>query len=258
MHAIFAVIPILVFQFDECRFSAPREATVDVLDAVQVFVSAGAGSLRVEGKPGLRQVRIRGTACASDRGLLDEIELTARRVGNEIRVFANDQDLELRSREYARLDVIIEVPAGMAASIEDGSGDAELSGLGSLRIEDGSGGLTIQDIGGNVTIEDGSGRVHVTNVRGDVSVEDGSGEIQLADIEGSVDIRDGSGEIVLARVAHNVLISDSSGDIEIDVVGGNLTVRHDSNGDIDHQGVRGIVRLPAGRDHSRSRLWLFR
>ena len=50
MHAIFAVIPILAFQFDECRYSAPREATVDAAEAVQLLVEAGAGNLKIEGK----------------------------------------------------------------------------------------------------------------------------------------------------------------------------------------------------------------
>ncbi|MGH7459610.1 MAG: DUF4097 family beta strand repeat-containing protein [Longimicrobiales bacterium] len=256
MHAIFAVIPILSFQFDECRFSAPREAVVDVADAVQLVINAGAGNLKVEGKAGLRQARIRGTACASDRSLLDEIELSANRVGNEIRINVNDQDLELRSREYARLNVVIEVPEGMAANIEDGSGDAEFSGLGALQLEDGSGDIVIHDISGAVSITDGSGFVELKNVQGDVTVEDGSGQLELTDIDGTLDLRDGSGEILVARVIRNVLISDSSGDIEVDVVGGNLTVRTDTNGDIDYRGVRGQVRVPAGREHTKSRFRL--
>ena len=256
MHAIFAVIPILAFQFDECRYSAPREATVDAAEAVQILVEAGAGNLKIEGKPGLRQARIRGTACASDRSLLEEIELTARRVGNEIRIAANTQDLELRNREYARLNVTIEVPEGIAANIEDGSGETELSGLGAVDLQDGSGTITVQHLSGSLSISDGSGGIQVHDVRGDVTIEDGSGEIDLSDIDGTVDLRDGSGEILVSRVVRNVLISDSSGDIEVDIVGGNLTVRNDSTGDIDYSGVRGQVRVPPNREHSRSRFRL--
>src|SRR5262245_20414603 len=120
MLVLWALIPLLSLQ-EECRFSAPREATVDASAAAQVVISAGAGSLKVIGRPGLNQVRIRGTACASDRDLLEGIRLTATRSGNVVRVRSSDDDLDLRNREYARLDVVIEVPEAIAADINDGS-----------------------------------------------------------------------------------------------------------------------------------------
>ena len=259
MHAMIAVIPILTFQFEECRFTALREATVEAVDVARVQVIAGAGTLRIEGKPGLRQARIRGTACASDKALLEDIELTTRRDGNDLVVFANDRDLELRNREYARLNVVIEVPEFIAAAIADSSGDIELAGLGSVDVKDGSGDISARGIRGNVTIEDNSGSIKLSDVNGDVSVEDGTGEIQLADVAGAVDIRDGSGSILLQRVSRSAAITDGSGDIDVDGVGGNLTVRSDGSGDIDYRAVRGTIRLPAnGRDYHKSRLRLFR
>ncbi|MGH7469319.1 MAG: hypothetical protein ACRENP_15310 [Longimicrobiales bacterium] len=258
MHAIFAVIPILTFQLEECRFHAPRETVLEVATATRLLVNAGAGSLRVEGKPGLRQIRIRGIACASDRALLDEIELSAQRLGNDMRVLANDRDLELRNREYARLNLIVEVPEGMAASINDGSGELELIALGTLDIIDGSGDITIRDIDGSVQIEDRAGLIRLSAVRGDVNVDDTTGEIDLADVIGTVDVRDGSGVVKLLRVGRHALISDGSGDIEIDGVGGDLTIRSDSNGGMDYRAVRGNVRVPLNRDYQRYKLWPFR
>ena len=259
MHAMMAVIPILTFQFEECRFTAPFEATVEALDLARVQISAGAGHLRIEGKPGLRQARIRGTACASDKTLLEAIDLSARRFGSDMLIQANDRDLELRNREYARLNLVIEVPEFVAVAIADGMGDIELSGLGPLDIKDGSGDLTAHDIRGNVTVDDNTGFIKLSNVQGDVRVEDGTGEITLADVNGTVDVRDGAGQILLQRVSQHAAISDGSGDIEVDGVGGNLTVRVDGNGDIEYRAVRGSVKLPPNaREYQRSRLWLFR
>jgi hypothetical protein len=246
MHVLIAAIPIL-FQIGECRHSATREANVDAAAATRIFVSAGAGSLRVEGKPGLRQARLKGTACASDRSLLPEIELTAGRIGGDIRVHANDQNLELGNREYARLDLVIEVPEGLAARIEDGSGDLGLSGLGAVSVIDGSGSIIADDILGSLDIEDGSGELIISGVRGDVTIADGSGEIDVHDVQGRVDIRDSSGEVKVTKVARDVLISDSSGGIEVDDVGGAFTVRNDSSGDIEHRGVKGGVRVPPSK-----------
>ncbi len=244
MHIILAVIPILTFQFDECRYTATREATVDAAAASRLSVSAGSGRLRVEGKPGLRQARLRGTACASDRALLEEIQLSATRSGGEVRVHANDDDKDLRNREYARLDLVIEVPENLATEIEDSSGDIEVFGLGPLQIIDGSGGIMADDIRGSLTIEDGSGEIKVTGVRGDVKIQDGSGEIDVFDVSGTVDIRDGSGEIMASKITRDLFISDSSGSIEVDDVGGAFTVRNDSSGAVDYRGVRGTVRVP--------------
>lgn len=248
MRLILAVIPMLSLQFPECRFSAPREAVLDAVDAASISVSAGAGSMRVEGRAGLRQARIRGTACASDRDLLDEIRLTASRVGAELRIHVNDEDLDLRSRQYARLDVVIEVPENIAAEIEDGSGELDVAGVGDLTIIDGSGEITLDDITGNVEIEDGSGEIRVNSVRGGLRIEDGSGEIELFDVGGPVVIHDGSGDVTVTKVARDLTISDSSGSIEIDEVGGNFTVRSDSSGDIDFRRVNGTVSVPRTRD----------
>jgi DUF4097 and DUF4098 domain-containing protein YvlB len=246
MLALWALIPLLSLQ-EECRYSAPREATVEAAGAAQVVIDAGAGSLKVIGRAGLRQIRIHGTACASDRDLLEEIRLSANRSGSSIQIHSADEDLNLRNREYARLDVVIEVPEALAADITDGSGGIEVSNLGDLRIEDGSGEIEGRDLMGRVDITDGSGEIRLSSVRGDVIIEDGSGEIELTDVDGSVDLRDGSGEIVLSRIGRNVSISDSSGDIDVDVVAGTLTVRNDSSGGIHYSAVRGAVRVPPDR-----------
>ncbi len=246
MLALWALIPLLSFQ-EECRFSAPREATLDAASAAEVVIEAGAGSLKVIGRTGLRQVRVRGMACASDRDLLEEVRLSATRSGNSIHVKSADDDLDLRNREYARIDVVIEVPEGMPADINDGSGGIELSGLGDVRLDDGSGEIDGHELAGRVEIHDGSGEIRLTGVRGDVIIEDGSGEIELADVDGSIDIEDGSGEIVLSRVGRNVSIADSSGSIDVDNVAGSFTVRNDSSGDIHYSAVKGAVRVPPER-----------
>jgi hypothetical protein len=232
---------------------------LDAASAVHLYVNAGPGHLRVEGKPGLRHARIRGTACASQRNYLDLIKLTTTRQGDNIQISSNEQDLKLRGRAYARLHLVIEVPENLAASIDHGSGELNLSGTGPLQVKDGPGNITIHDINGGVSVEDDAGGLRLTLVRGDANIKDTAGEIALTDVGGSVDIRDGAGVITLKGVTHHVQISDAAGDIEVNDVGGDFTVRSDTNGHIDWNGVRGAVRIPASqRPYARSRLWLFR
>jgi len=232
-------------QSRDCRYSAERSATVNAAGARLLDVDAGAGGLRIEGKPGLTEVRIRGHACASDEDLLDDIKLEARREGDRVVVKANKQDHNNWhfGNHIATLDVVMEVPAGMTTTIDDGSGELYVSGLGNTDIDDGSGEIEGHDLGA-VHLDDGSGGITLTDIRGAVEIEDGSGEIELRNIGGAIDIDDGSGEINVRGARNNVRVSDSSGNISVIDVAGDFIVRDDGSGDIDYENVRGRVDIP--------------
>jgi DUF4097 and DUF4098 domain-containing protein YvlB len=231
---------------DDCRHEAERAANVDVGGARLLELDAGSGSLKIVGKTGLNRVVIRGRACASDEDLLDDIKLEARRDGNSIVVRANvrdDNNFSFRGREYARLDVVMEVPAGMAANIDDGSGSIELSHLGAVDLDDGSGEIIADDIA-SIRIDDGSGEIELDGVHGRVDIKDGSGEITLRNVEGAVEIDDGSGEINVRVAKSSIRISDSSGSISVVDVSGDFVVEEDGSGGIDYDNVRGRVDIP--------------
>jgi hypothetical protein len=214
---------------DPCRYEAERSANLEAGGSDRLVLIARAGSLRVEGRSGLTRVQVRGHACASSEDLLEQLQLESGRTGGVVRVEVpeiDDDDWNVGRERYARLDLVIEVPEGMAAEVEDGSGEAVLRGLGRLRIVDGSGELTIEDVAGDLDIEDGSGEITIRGVQGDVTVDDGSGEVDVARVTGSVRIADGSGSIT------------------VDDVSGDLTVRDDGSGSIRHSGVRGRVDVP--------------
>jgi hypothetical protein len=234
---------------DDCRFEANRSGSVSASGARQLIVEAGSGRLRVEGRPGLSEVRVRGRACASSQELLDQLDFDVDGGAGAVRVIMRDVEMDNwnASRRYARLDLVLEVPAGIEAEIQDGSGPVELAALGATHLVDGSGSILIEDIRGLLEIEDGSGEVTVRNVEGDVVVEDGSGEIDVTDVRGSTTIRDGSGEINVRGVGRNVRISDSSGGIEVDDVRGDFVVSNDSSGGISHRGVSGSIDIPRPR-----------
>src|SRR5688572_14718772 len=64
-------------------YDAPRNATVNAAGATVLKVDARAGQLRVTGIAGITEVRVRGTARASGRGMLEDIKLEAQRNGSE-------------------------------------------------------------------------------------------------------------------------------------------------------------------------------
>ena len=219
---------------DDDGFSAPRDATGDARGARAVEIEALAGSLRVVGVAGLTEVRVRGRARASRRERLDEIRLEARRQGDAVVVRADiperDDDRGWRGNDDWRLlDLVVEVPRGLAARIEDGSGAVEVRGVGALTLRDGSGGIEVDDVA-SADVEDGSGSLRVRNVRGDLRVRDGSGSVEAERVGGSFTVeRDGSGGIDARDVA------------------GDFLVERDGSGGIDHAGVRGRVTVPRRR-----------
>jgi DUF4097 and DUF4098 domain-containing protein YvlB len=238
---------------EECRFEATREATIRASTRDRLELIARSGKLVVEGQSGASEVRVVGRACASSRDLLDELVIESGRNGTAVRVEVAeiDQDFDWSGNRYARLDLEIVVPAGMAANIEDGSGEMTLSGLGALSIDDGSGEVRAVNISGDVRIDDGSGSLTLEDIDGDVEIEDGSGEVEIRGVTGSVTINDGSGAINVTDVRGNVRVpSDGSGGVDASDVEGDLTVASKGSGSVQYRNVRGTVDVP-DRDRRR-------
>ena len=210
-------------------YTAPREATASAAGANRVSVEARAGSLRIEGREGLTEVRARGTARASDRETLEDIELTVERDGGTVvvRVEMPDGRGVRFGRWTAMLDLVVEVPASAALDVRDSSGDAVVRGVASLDVQDSSGDLDIENIGGTLRVEDSSGGISVRDVRGDVRLSDSSGEIEVSGVTGTV------------TVDH-----DSSGGIDVSGVDGDFVVRRDGSGGISYRDVKGSVDIP--------------
>lgn len=242
--------PAMAQDRDDCRHEAQRSTTVEARDARRLLVEAGSGSLRIVGKPGVSHVTVRGRACASSADLLERIALRGRRDGGDVVIDANvnrdrnNSNWNFRDSEYARLDVEMEVPARMAAEIHDGSGSIDLSNLGAVVLEDGSGDIVADNLHGDVDIEDGSGSIRLVDIAGRVKIEDGSGTIALRNVGGLIDIDDGSGEITVRGARNSVRISDSSGSIDVTDVDGDFIVTDDGSGSIDYDNVKGRVDVP--------------
>jgi hypothetical protein len=232
-----ALLPTLAAAQD---YDAPRNATVNASGATLLRIDAGAGGLRVTGRPELTEVRVRGTARASGRDVLEDIKLEATRNGNEVSVRVVIP--ERRNRDWndyhALLDLVIETPAALPVDIEDTSGDLTVESVaGKIRIDDNSGNIKVRDAGNDVVIRDNSGGIDIQGVKGSVDIEeDSSGEIEVYDVTGSVHVG-----------------RDSSGSIDVSRVGGDFIVERDGSGSIDYDGVKGKVDVPTRDRYRRTR-----
>jgi len=110
-----------------------------------------------------------------------------------------------------------------------------------LDVDDSSGGVSIQNITGDIYVDGGSGEVEVENIHGNVKIDDGSGSTSVKNVEGNVSIDDGSGSIDVNRVSGSVVVDDGSGSIDIDGVGGDVHIKDDGSGSLSITDVKGKV-----------------
>jgi DUF4097 and DUF4098 domain-containing protein YvlB len=259
--AAFAAAPFLIGSNAHAQWSnaytAPRNAVVDASGARLVEVEGGAGTLRVEGRPGLRQVQVSGTARASSQQYLNQIKLIAERRGDVVFIKADipEENWRDNSNSSGALDLVIQVPQGMNADISDGSGDLKVLNVGSLDASDGSGDFSVSGAAGTVHITDGSGNLLIENVGGDVTVSDGSGDIDVRNVTGSFTVEsDGSGSIYATDIRGSVIVeNDGSGEIGVNKVGRDFRVESKGSGSIQYAAVTGQVDIPdRRRGHYRS------
>lgn len=247
--------PELPAALEECRHEVERRVGVEAAGAALLRIESGSGFVRVDGRSELGEVRVVARLCASERDYLDEMDVVLERQGARIELvtrYPENRRRVWRGNDYARIDLVVEAPAGIDADVSDGSGEIELNDLGAARVEDGSGEIRISRARGAVRIDDGSGSIELREIGGPVEIEDGSGGIDIDGVEGTVELADGSGSISVRGVSGDVRIRDGSGSISVRDVGGDLVVREDGSGSLDWSGVQGRVDVPSRHARNRS------
>ena len=235
-----------------CKFEKNIDQSLDLENTEQLLILAAAGDLEVTGVKGSTVASIKGRACASKTEWLEESSVETQGGSNaEIVVELPDtgSSWSLIGQHYAYLDLVLEVPAGIALNIKDSSGDVEIANVREVKIKDSSGDIEIDDLERSVTVNDSSGDIVLRDIGGDVTVDsDSSGDIRGADVEGFVLVkRDSSGDIRFRDVGEDFTVErDSSGDISANKVGGDFLVLRDGSGDINARKVSGEVSVPRG------------
>ncbi len=231
---------------DDCNYSKVYDFAVDSGTLERLLLDVGAGSLVVTGDVSSDEIRVVATACANSNNRLDSLELNHRVAGSELIVDTRKN----RNRSffwwlnfgnsYAYIDIEVRMPSDLQLEVEDGSGGVDISGVSTLRLQDGSGAIRIENIAGDVAVDDGSGSIAITSVTGRVSIRDGSGPISIRDSYDVVIDDDGSGDIQIENIQSNVtVLDDGSGSIRILDVGGNVEIFDAGSGSVNVRGVAG-------------------
>ena len=112
-------------QARDCDHEKSLDINLNADSARSLALDAGAGSLTIVGMQGLDEVQVKAQACASSENILDDISLIDGSHGKTLTLRTETPDLNSwTGNRYAYIDLTIQMPASMAAEIDDGSGSA--------------------------------------------------------------------------------------------------------------------------------------
>ena len=141
-------------------------------------------------------------------------------------------------------DFKLEVPAGVAVSIDNLIGELRSNGLESdLALELSSGQVEVRDGKGALGVETGSGDILVVAQEGKAKAETGSGDVTFERVHGErVSIETGSGDVTLTEISAALAAETGSGDIVVSgLVAGATLDASTGSGDIQLAGDLGAV-----------------
>ena len=220
-----------------------------LLDATQLTafdVDAGAGSLVISGAEHASTITVIADIYTDKRNT-DNYEFTLTAVDDSAFLVAKiNSSNGFWQGDSPHIDIKVIMPSHLMLKVEDGSGAASINNIdGAVEVKDGSGELTIKGINGNLIINDGSGSMDVSEIVGNVTIVDGSGKIELSHVDGNANIDDGSGSIFIKNILGNARVEDGSGDLTLRKVEGVITI-DDGSGDIDVEEAGGLKIIDSG------------
>lgn len=236
---------------ESCRYSAPRNATLDAAGLKVLAVEIGPDELDIHGDPGAARIVVHGTACASNPERLKDLAIATARHGDAASIVAHDGDHGIHivffSESYAYLKLDISVPQALAVKLAMGSGDAKAHALASLDATVGSGDLSVNVLAGAFALKLGSGDVDATTIGSLAVTSVGSGDLVVHGVRGDARVGAlGSGDLGLNDVGGKVAIgSVASGDAKLARVGGSLKVDSVGSGSLVAHGVKGDIAIGA-------------
>jgi DUF4097 and DUF4098 domain-containing protein YvlB len=257
------------FADHQCQFTAERKLDIDPAGLRTLALNLHSSDLRATGVDGIKQIEVRGKACASEEAWLADLDLEQARTGDSVTVSPKrpnrSSSFNVTGSTYAYIDIEVRLPKNLLVQVDSGSGDVDVSDIAAITFDTGSGDMRIDHVAGAVTVKVGSGDViaddigsliversgsgdmHATHVRGEVKVGNvGSGDLTFRDVRSNVNVDSiGSGDLVADNVGGDVSVgSVGSGDITVDSVAGAFTVGHAGSGDIHHHNVTGKIAVP--------------
>jgi len=226
---ILIIILIILCTTTAFSFEKVQDLSLSAEGIHKLKIDSGSGFLKVTGNSSLRAIEVKAEIIVKGKSDKDASEYIRKNV--VLTLERKDDKAVLVSRFKNKLfsgNRAINLTVSIPKNIH-------------LDVDDSSGGMSIQDIIGDIYIDDGSGEIQIENIQGNVKIDDGSGSVSVIDVEGDVSIDDGSGSIDVSGVSGTVVVDDGSGSIDIDRVGGDVHIKDDGSGGLNIRDVKGQV-----------------
>ncbi|TDB72933.1 DUF4097 family beta strand repeat-containing protein [Micromonospora sp. KC721] len=208
-----------------CDTLAFRRLEFDQTEAVRI------GTVTV--RPGSGDVVVRATGPATEVRIKRVLRYQGDQPARTYEIRGDELVLDTRCGPHCSVSYEVTAPEGVTVRGETGSGDVELTKVGTVDFVLGSGNIGVTSATGPVRVETGSGNIDVTGVAGVTRLRASSGDITGDRLGGEVDAETGSGDVTLGldRPA-STRAHTASGDVTLGVPPGRYRVRsHTGSGD---------------------------
>ena len=150
--AALLLAPIAAFAASPCKYEAPRNLQLDLAGVRSVQIDVHSQDLHLTGSDNARGLTLTGRACASEQAMLDKLQVTQRREGDQLLIdIGNTGGFSFSlfgGNAYSSLEVTVQLPANLPVTVRVGSGDADVSGVQQLQTSVGSGDLHVRQVSG--------------------------------------------------------------------------------------------------------------
>lgn len=216
--AVAATALILLAGCDSFSF---RQLDFDTTEAVKIT------SVRV--LPGSGDVMLRASGDPAEVRIKRSVRYQGKQPDATYEVTGGELVLDTDCGRRCSVSYEVTVGAGVAVEGETGAGDVDLSGVGAVQLQVGSGTVRIAGAGGAVRVETGSGDIEVYDVAAPVTLHASSGDVTAVRIAGQVDAEANSGHVTVELTRPgSVRAHASSGDVEVTVPAAAYQVRSET------------------------------
>lgn len=169
--------------------------------------------------------------CSADLEIAGNSERRVVVVGDE-----DDVHVERQGESFAITaddDCDIHCPRGTSITIQQVSGDLQVQGIGGpLAIQSVSGDAELRDVG-PATLQSVSGDLEARGVDGELRIQSASGDAELRDVKGLAALESVSGDLAARALHGGALVKNVSGDVSLNTaLAENASYQIEARGDI--------------------------
>lgn len=219
------IIHVGAGDYSSAKIKLDRSLSLDASELSTFDVYAKQGDIKIIGVDGSDTIEVKAKIRMSDnRDYTLELKESGSTAYFES-YFSKGKNSWSTGSQY--IDLVVYMPSEMALKLEQGSGDLTVENIkNGLQLDDSSGDTNLTDIKGSLEIKDTSGDLDIRRTDGDITLEDGSGDIDIYDTTGNVRISDGSGDIYVKTAKSLTVLEGGSGDTDYSDIETNVSLRN--------------------------------